>query len=122
MASSASALAATIAIDARHLQQHRDAIERGLAEDDAEAVAADVAVVAADDLVATAAEGPVTLASQDDDADFRVVASHVEGDEKFLNRLRAECVALGGAVDRDLRDASVVARRDFVLDVGEVAV
>ena len=68
-------------------------------------VVADVAVVAADPLVAAGAEGLVALAGEDDDADLVVVAGAVERVSQLEERLRPEGVAHLGAVDRDLRDA-----------------
>ena len=76
-------------------------------------IVTDVAVVAADALVAAGAEGLVSLAREDDDADLVVVTSPVERVGELEERLRAEGVAHFGAVDGDLRDAL----GDVVLDV-----
>ena len=67
-------------------------------------VVADVAVVAADPLVAARAEGLVAGAGEDDRADLEVVARAVEGVAQLGQRLRPEGVADLGAVDRDPRD------------------
>ena len=81
-------------------------------------VVADVAVVAADALVAAGAERPVALAGQDDDADPVVVAGEVEGRLELEQGLRPERVAHLGTVDRDLGHAVA---GELVLDVGPVA-
>ena len=67
-------------------------------------VVAEVAVVAADPLVAPGAEGVRALAGQDDDADLRVVAADVEGARQLEERLGTEGVAHLGPADGELRD------------------
>ena len=67
-------------------------------------VVADVAVVAADPLVAARAEGLGPGAGEDDRADLGVVARAGEGVAQLGQGLRPEGVADLGAVDRDLRD------------------
>ena len=74
-------------------------------------VVADVAVVAADPLVAAGAEGLVARAGEDDRADLGVVAGRLEGVAELDQRLRPEGVADLGPVDRDLRDPVGRARR-----------
>ena len=66
---------------------------------------ADVAVVAADALVAAGAEGLIARAGEDDDADLGILARVVERRAHLEQRLRPERVADLGAVDGDLRDA-----------------
>ena len=56
-------------------------------------VVADVAVVAADALVAAGAEGVRSLAGEDDHADLGVVARVLEGVRELEQRLRPEGVA-----------------------------
>ena len=63
-----------------------------------------VAVVAADALVATGAEGLVARTGEDDHADAGVVAGPVERVLQLEQRLRPEGVAHLGPVDRDLGD------------------
>ena len=67
-------------------------------------VIADVAVIAADALVAARAERLVAGAREDDRADLGVVARAVEGVAKLGQGLRAEGVPDLWPVDRDLRD------------------
>ena len=83
----------------------------------ADAVLVDVAVVAADLLVTTAAERVGSLARQHDHADRRVVAGHIEGVDQLTRRERTERVAHLGTVDGDLRDAL----GGLVADVGPLA-
>ena len=80
----------------------------------------DVAVVAADHLVAAAAEGPVTLAGEDDDADAVVIARLIEGVGDLEERLGPEGIALVRAIDGDLGDAGGIARRVLVTDIAVV--
>ena len=68
-------------------------------------VVAEVAVVAADALVAAGAERVRALAGEDDHADLRVVARAVERLRQLEQRLRAEGVAHLGPADGDLGDA-----------------
>ena len=84
-------------------------------------VVADVAVVAADALVAAGAERLRSLAGQDDDADLGVVARLLEGVRQLEQRLRPEGVAHLGPVDRDLGDALGVAGSGLVPYVVVVA-
>ena len=67
-------------------------------------VVADVAVVAADPLVAAGAERLLAGAGEDDRGDLDVVARPAEGVAELGQRLRAEGVAHLGPVDRDPRD------------------
>jgi hypothetical protein len=67
-------------------------------------VVAEVAVVAADALVATGTEREVALPGQDDDADRVVVAGQVERVLQLEQGLRAERVAHLRPVYRDLGD------------------
>ena len=83
-------------------------------------VVSDVAVVAADHLVAAAAEGPVTLAGEDDDADAVVIARLVEGVGDLEERLGPESVALVRAIDGDLGDTGCISRRVLVTDIAVV--
>ncbi len=68
-------------------------------------VVADVAVVAADALVAARAEGHVALAGQHDHADLGIVTRDVERMRQLEQGLRAERVAHLWPADRDLGDA-----------------
>ena len=68
-------------------------------------VVADVAVVAADALVAARAERLIAGPGEDDRRDLDVVASAAERVAELAQGRRAEGVAHLGAVDRDLRDA-----------------
>src|SRR5690606_26520441 len=77
-----------------------------------------VARVAAHALVATGAEGLLTLAGQDDDAHGLVVPGDREGLGDLLDRLRPERVVDLGATDGDLGDPVL---RGLVTDVGPVA-
>jgi hypothetical protein len=79
-------------------------------------VVPDIAVVAADPLVAAGAEGLVARAGEDDLPDLEVVAGQGEGLAQLGQRLRAERVADLGPVDRDLRDPLGL----LVADVAEV--
>ena len=67
-------------------------------------VVADVAVVAADPLVAAGAEGLVAGSGEDDRGHLDVVAGAIEGVAQLGERRRPEGVADLGPVDRDLRD------------------
>ena len=67
-------------------------------------IVADVAVLAADALVAARAEGVRALAGKDYDADLRIVARLVKGPRELEERLGPECVAHLGATYRQLRD------------------
>src|SRR4051794_31672085 len=80
-------------------------------------VVADVAVVAADPLVAARAEGIPAGAREDDRADLEVVAGASEGLAQLGQGLWAEGVADLGPVDRDLRDPAAL----LVEDVAELA-
>ena len=71
----------------------------------ADAVVADVAVVAADPLVAARAERQRPLAGEHDHADVPVVARPVEGVLELEEGLGPEGVAHLGPADRDLGDA-----------------
>ena len=68
-------------------------------------VVADVAVVAADALVAAGAERLGALAGEHDDADLRVVARALERVLELEERPGPEGVAHLGPADRDLGDA-----------------
>ena len=68
-------------------------------------VVADVAVVAADPLVAARAERVVAGTSEDDRADLEVVAGPVEGVAELAQGRRPERVVDVGAVDRNPGDA-----------------
>ena len=70
----------------------------------ADAVVADVAVVAADPLVAAGAERLGPLAGEDDHADRGVVAGALEGVQQLEQGPRPEGVAHLGPADRDLGD------------------
>ena len=74
-------------------------------------VVADVAVVAADPLVAARAEGLVAGAGEDDRADLDVVAGATERVAQLGERLRPEGVADLGPVDRDPARSPRRARR-----------
>jgi len=76
---------------------------------------------AAHTLVAARAEGLLALAGEDYDADVGVLASAREGIAELDHRLRAKSIADLGAVDRDLRDAGLLARRELEADVGVLA-
>ena len=67
-------------------------------------VVTDVAVVAADSLIAAGTEGHVALPREDDHADLWVVLGLVEGLAELEQRLRAKRVADLWAADRDLCD------------------
>src|SRR5581483_8892946 len=71
----------------------------------ADALGVDVAVVAADPLVAAGAEGLRPGARQDHDADGGIVARRLEGADHLEDGRRAERVADLGPVDRDPGDA-----------------
>ena len=76
------------------------------------------AAAAADALVAAGAERVGSLAGEDHDADVQVLARARERVDQLDHGLRAERVADLGPVDRDLRDAGVLAGRELVADVG----
>ena len=80
-------------------------------------VGADVAVVAADRLIAAGAEGLIAGAGEDDRADVEVVAGLRERVAELGQGRRPEGVATLGAVDRDPRDPVA----DVVEDVLVVA-
>ena len=84
-------------------------------------VVADVAVVAADALVAAGAERqspwPVRMMTPTSSSSRAALKRVLQLEE----RLRAERVAHLGPVDGDLRDARVVAGRDLVADVAVLA-
>ena len=85
-----------------------------------DAVAADIAAVAAGVLVAAGAEGLVAGAGEQDAADRRVVADAVEGVDHLLDRLRPEGVADPRPVDRHAGDpgARMLVEDVAVLDDG----
>ena len=68
-------------------------------------VVAEVAVVAADPLVAPRAEGVRAFSAEDDHPDRRVVLCERERLAELEERLRTERIAHLGPVDGDLRDA-----------------
>ena len=81
-------------------------------------VVADVAVVAADLLVAAGAEGLVAGAGEDDRADVEVVAGLGEGVAELGQGRRPEGVAALGPVDRDLRDPVGLLVEDVLVVAG----
>jgi hypothetical protein len=78
-------------------------------------VGSDVAVVAADLLVAAGAEGLIAGAGEDDRADLEIVARLREGVAQLRQGRRAERVAAFGPVDRDLRDPVALLVEDVLV-------
>ena len=84
-------------------------------------VIADVAIVAADHLIAAGAEGEVALTGQDDDAHRVIVTRLVHGILQLEESLRTEGIALLGTADGDLGDALRLAGRHLVANIPVLA-